>query len=343
MKSSVQRAFTLVELLIVVGIIGVLISILLPALNRARESANAIKCAANLRSIGQAMMNYVTENKGIFPMSNYYKGMHFVNGQQIPSKPDNGYVHWSSYLYSDSSKLGTDEPFKSATGWDMFQCPSLEKGGLQPANTFPSNRDDGFSFNETGNENLVDWQAPRLAYTVNEAICPRGIFQKFLSDRGNLRVYRFVNLSTIRNAVGTILATELWGDPRIELAEKLSSSGNGNDGADNTVGSRRPVNGFTGGIIAAKELYKLPPNGKFKPATPNDLGSAPERGLGGGTSPTTLLDWVGRNHGGNKLNGKSFDGRTSNFLYVDGHVETKSIKETVAPFQWGEKFYSLIQ
>src|SRR3569623_979939 len=70
MRRPLKNGFTLVELLVVISIIAVLISILLPALGRARSYSMRAVCQSNLHQMGVALINYATENKGAYPLHN---------------------------------------------------------------------------------------------------------------------------------------------------------------------------------------------------------------------------------------------------------------------------------
>ena len=69
-----KRGFTLVELLVVIGIIAVLVGMLLPSLNRAREQARRIQCLSNIRQIAMGFLMYTGENKGWFPAAAVFGG-----------------------------------------------------------------------------------------------------------------------------------------------------------------------------------------------------------------------------------------------------------------------------
>ncbi len=91
-RPRLARAFTLVELLVVVAIIAVLIALLLPALNKAREQANRVACLGNLRQIGLAAVMYAGENRGSFPLecitpngaNAWAKGTYWVRPRWFP-------------------------------------------------------------------------------------------------------------------------------------------------------------------------------------------------------------------------------------------------------------------
>ena len=121
--ASPKAAFTLIELLSVIAIIGVLVGLLLPALSKVRRFADSIKCTSNLRQIGTAITLYAGDHDGYLP------------GPLYSGQPDTFHVTWSgnngalpAYLapYID---LPTPVPNVNVTA-AIFTCPAYKKTGF---------------------------------------------------------------------------------------------------------------------------------------------------------------------------------------------------------------------
>src|SRR3712207_6488829 len=96
---ATRGAFTLVELLVVIGIIALLIGILLPALNRARAQANSVDCQARLRQMGQAMHIYASQNNGLIPWAHIDHGAAWTpDGAALPSGLNEQNWRWEMTL-----------------------------------------------------------------------------------------------------------------------------------------------------------------------------------------------------------------------------------------------------
>jgi prepilin-type N-terminal cleavage/methylation domain-containing protein/prepilin-type processing-associated H-X9-DG protein len=134
-RANTPAGFTLVELLVVIGIIVILIAILLPALSKAREQSNRTACLSNEKQILNAIIMYVGENKGYLPgpadpcvndprIVNAQNGVVIQASQPTWSQMDvwNGGTYYSTRELSNMSLL--QQYLGGADNYKVWQCPS---------------------------------------------------------------------------------------------------------------------------------------------------------------------------------------------------------------------------
>lgn len=136
-KSYSTRGFTLLELLVVIAIIGLLMAILMPSLNAARESADEIVCVSNLRSLGLAFSLYVGDSDNRFPAYNlllpggWNEGALSSSGRKYRRIEQSIFMPYVKYDFDD------------------FTCPTFSR--LVPNSILPP---EGLAFSYTYNWNL---------------------------------------------------------------------------------------------------------------------------------------------------------------------------------------------
>lgn len=123
MNRERRGGFTLVELLVVIGIIALLISILLPTLGRAREQARATLCMSNVRQITQGFLLYASVNGQVLPPLSERQP---ASGQN-PIPRENSGLHWYEFLGEGGHVPMGDEPDPSVRGYirNVWRCPSV--------------------------------------------------------------------------------------------------------------------------------------------------------------------------------------------------------------------------
>lgn len=150
-----RAAFTLVELLVVIGIIALLVGILLPSLSRARKTAEMTRCASNLRQIGTAIVMYANDHRQRLP--------YIIE----PLYNSTGHLNWDGdplaeplSLRNVLSSYGTDDR--------LYLCPSAILGypQNQPAMTYRASAANNFDGQPKLVEQLMSPVGPRYEYSL---------------------------------------------------------------------------------------------------------------------------------------------------------------------------------
>ena len=330
-RSDRTRAFTLVELLVVIGIIALLISILLPSLQKARKAANTVKCAANLRSIMQAFQIYAAQNHDYLLGSPLTTG-YFV-GTTAASNSDTPYaiqstdwmtpvmeIQGSRVLYS----TGADDGHSNGQArWDRVNAQLNNPAFHCPDNDILTQVYNGSTYFPSSTVPAV---APYVSYCtswtfflqnyVAGAAVPTGLTSTGFGNMSNNYAFPPAGYAPKFARVGA-------GTGKI----CISDGGRYVNFKSNSFDMTFNYSGTQGGGYADYGAWSPYANGHQRTHSPSFLPA------GGGNADDRVL-WA--RHGTN-VTGAPDSAFRFNAGFFDGHVETLTVDRATNPNYWAPK------
>jgi prepilin-type processing-associated H-X9-DG protein/prepilin-type N-terminal cleavage/methylation domain-containing protein len=267
-RKAHPSGFTLVELLVVIGIIALLIGILLPSLNKARQSAQAVECAANLKQFGLGFQMYCDQNKGELPQKGPDGTDGSTNGEFFgPTEPplvigvDDPSIWFNAiptlvggksyYQLLVNDQKGT-APAPTTGKRSVFICPSASGPGTIGNNDTLSSDGQYFLLHGTDSQGVLNpitaGGGPcfkyNMSYVINASIT---------NTFANTQSFTTVKLSQMRQASCVVLMVEKLVIPGEYLDPAVQRYANANPGMySGLIGPQ----GFVSNIAQPKSNWK---------------------------------------------------------------------------------------